>query len=76
MLMDNDKFGRSVNNDQVGQVEAESEIDGPDASDLRAVSAESYERRSSIWIQFKRGDWWIAVGLYLIFASVAFVVLT
>ena len=60
---------------QIDQAEAESENGEPNEFDLRAISAESYERRRLIWTKFKRGDWWIAVGLYLVLSSVAFVVL-
>ena len=39
------------------------------------ASAEYYERRWHDKIKLERGDWWIAIGLYLTLCSVAFVVL-
>ncbi len=42
---------------------------------LERDSSASYERRRKMWAEFNRGDWWIALGLYLILSSVAFVVL-
>lgn len=73
--MSKNEFGRSVNDEQIDQAEAEPENGELNEFDLRAISAESYERRRLIWTKFKRGDWWIAVGLYLVLSSVAFVVL-
>jgi len=42
---------------------------------LQKASADFYERRTKMWTNFTRGDFWIAIGLYLILASAAFVVL-
>lgn len=42
---------------------------------LERDSSASYERRRKMWAEFNQGDWWIALGLYLILSSVAFVVL-
>ena len=44
-------------------------------TDLEGLSAVAYERRRKLWSKFNVGDWWIAVGVYLIFCSIAFVVL-
>lgn len=45
-----------------------------DETELEKVSADFYERRKRIWIEFQKGDWLVAVAVYLILASVAFVV--
>ena len=39
------------------------------------ASSEYYERRSRIRFKWHQGDWWIAIGLYLVLVGVAFVVL-
>ena len=44
-------------------------------TDLERVSAVSYERRREMWTKFDKGDWWIAIGVYLILSGMAFVVL-
>lgn len=58
-------------------------IDHPKVGDRRELedvalskaSAEYYERCWQSRIKDARSDWWIAIGLYLILSSVAFVVL-
>jgi hypothetical protein len=58
-------------------------IDNPDVDDrgelndvaLSKASAEYYERCWQSRMKDARSDWWIAIGLYLILSSVAFVVL-
>lgn len=42
---------------------------------LAKASADFYGRRERMWTKFNQGDFWIAIGLYLILSSVAFVVL-
>lgn len=42
---------------------------------LEIDSSASYERRRKMWAEFSQGDCWIALGLYLILSSVAFVIL-
>ena len=37
-------------------------------------SASSYKIRSHIRDRFRRGDWWIVVGIYMILGAVALVV--
>lgn len=46
-------------------------------ADLKEFEASSayYERRSRIRMKWHKGDSWIAVGLYLVLVSVAFVIL-
>lgn len=44
-------------------------------TELDKASADFYGRRKKIWIGFQKGDWLVAVALYLILASVAFVVI-
>lgn len=39
------------------------------------ASPELYERRSRIRFKWQQGDWWIAVGLYLVLVGVALVIL-
>ena len=39
------------------------------------VSSDFYGRRSKIWSKIRRGDLWIALGLYLLLSGVAFVIL-
>ena len=38
-------------------------------------SSEYYERRSKIRFKWQQGDWWIAIGLYMVLVGVAFIVL-
>ena len=67
----------SVNDQSISQVDDEAASDNFNETDLQEFEASSdyYERRSRIRIKLHLGDWWIAVGLYLILISVAFVVL-
>ena len=43
-------------------------------TDLERASADDYEQRRRIWARLNKGDWGIAVAVYLFLASVAFVV--
>ncbi len=56
------------------QVDIDVQSDNAKELALQKASAEYYERRQKLWADFDRGDWWIAIGLYLIISSVAFVV--
>jgi hypothetical protein len=49
-------------------------VDGADLQEFEA-SSEYYERRSRIRFKWQQGDWWIAIGLYLVLVGVALVVL-
>ena len=44
-------------------------------TELERESAEYYEHRRKFWKKLNAGDWWIAVAVYLLLSSVAFVVL-
>ncbi len=44
-------------------------------STLEQASADFYGRREKIQTKITQGDFWIAIGLYLTMASVAFVIL-
>ena len=56
------------------QVDGKVESDDAKETAFQKASAKYYERRQKFWADFNRGDWWIAIGLYLIISSVAFVV--
>ena len=75
--MKRDELTDSVNDQPVSQVDDEAANDNFKETDLKEFEASSdhYERRSRIRIKLHQGDWWIAVGLYLILIGVAFVVL-
>ena len=66
---------------QAGSYQLTSQFEDDVANDdlydnsVERLSADCYERRKKMWTKFNRGDWWIAVGLYLILASIAVVVL-
>jgi hypothetical protein len=49
--------------------------DDTDESTLEKASAALYGRRERILTKITKGDFWIAIGLYLTMASVAFVIL-
>ena len=44
-------------------------------STLEQASADFYGRRERLLTKITQGDFWIAIGLYLTLASVAFVIL-
>ena len=46
-----------------------------DESTLEQASADFYGRRERLLSKITQGDFWIAIGLYLTLASVAFVIL-
>jgi hypothetical protein len=71
--MKRDQVRKSESHQPTGQVED----DNLDRSGWHAlgVSADYYEQRHKSRIKFSKGDWWIAVGLYLLFVGVAFVIL-
>lgn len=63
-----------VNDQLISHVEDGIVNDNLDETKLEKDSADFYERRKRIWIEFQKEDWWVAVAVYLILASVAFVV--
>ena len=67
----------SVIDQPISRDDDEAANDNFNETDLQAFEASSdyYERRSRNRIKLHQGDWWIAVGLYLILLGVAFVVL-
>ncbi len=56
-----------------------SKITNYDLSDtdvrMLKLSSEYYERRSKILGRLRKGDWWIAIGIYLVLAGLAIAVL-
>ena len=73
--MKRNEFRRTGNDQLTSQTENELANDKLDEIALQKASANYYEQRWRNRIKDRQGDWWIAIGLYLIFASVAFVVL-
>ncbi|MCP4302869.1 MAG: hypothetical protein GY783_19980 [Gammaproteobacteria bacterium] len=73
--MKRNKFRRTVNDQLISQVDDEVADDDSDEIAISKDTADYYERRWISRIKEQRGDFWIAVGLYLILSSVAFVVL-
>ncbi|MCJ7589865.1 MAG: hypothetical protein MUO51_00770 [Woeseiaceae bacterium] len=73
--MKNKKIKRAMNDRSVGQIEDAPANDDISDTGFQKASADFYERRTSMWSNFTRGDFWIAIGLYLILAGAAFVVL-
>ncbi len=75
--MKRDELTDSVNDQPVSQVDDEAANDNFNETDLQEFEASSdyYERRSRNRIKLRQGDWWIAVGVYLILIGVAFVAL-
>ena len=39
------------------------------------ATADYFEQRSKVWVKLSKGDVWIAIGIYLVMASIAFVVI-
>ena len=37
------------------------------------AAAEYFEQREKVWMKLGQGDIWIAIGIYLVIASIAFV---
>lgn len=75
--MKRDEFRDSATNQQTRHLEDETASDRPDDSDMQVYesSAEVYERRWRHRRTYDRRDWWIAVAVYTLLASVAFVIL-
>jgi hypothetical protein len=71
--MKRDKFRRTVNDQLMGHVEDEGVDDNLYDVAMQKASADNYERSWKARVKEQRGDCWIAIGLYLILASVAFV---
>lgn len=55
----------------------EFEVEDYSDTDIRQfqVTSDFYDRRSRIWSKIRKGDLWIALGVYLFLSGVAFVVL-
>lgn len=70
-----DQLRESANDQPASQVDYEVANDSLDETDWHAleVSADYYERRWRNRIKSHQGDRWIAIGLYLLLISVAFV---
>ena len=71
----------SVNDQRISQVDDEVANDNFNETDLWELdvrvfkaSSDYYKRCSRHRIKLHQGDWWVAVAVYLILASVAFVV--
>ena len=73
--MKRNKFRRTVNDQPIGQVEDEMTDDDLHDIAVSKASADYYERSWKSRIKDQQQDIWIAVGLYLILSSFAFVVL-
>ena len=73
--MKRNKFRRTVNDQLISQVENEVDDDELYDDALSKASADYYERSWKSRIKDQQQDIWIAIGLYLILSSVAFVVL-
>lgn len=73
--MKRSKFRRTVNDQPIGQVEDEMTDDDLRDIAVSKASADYYERSWKSRIKDQQQDIWIAVGLYLILSSVAFMVL-
>jgi len=75
--MKRDQFREFANNQSPSQVDYDSAIDGLNDIDLQDYesSGQVYERRWKQKIEYNRRDCWIAVAVYLLVASVAFVAL-
>ena len=69
------KKSRRTGNDQLTS-QVEGDVDGELYDDaISKASADYYERSWTSRIKDRQQDFWIAVGLYLVLSSVAFVVL-
>ena len=73
--MKREKLRRTGKHQPTRHVEDWAAKDDPYETDLERLSALHYERRGRMWGKFNRGDWWVAVGVYLILSSVAFVIM-
>ena len=73
--MKRNKFKRTSNDQQISQVENQIADDELYDDALSKASADYYERIWKRRINDRQLDIWIAVGLYLVLPSVAFVVL-
>jgi len=72
--MSREKFKRTVNEQRSSQVD--DTVDDEELNDvaLHKASADCYERRWKTRIKNHKANWWAVAGMYLIVASVAFVV--
>ena len=71
------ELGESVHDQAISQVDHDSENENINETDsqLFRASADFYERRWKNRIKDHQGEWWIAIAIYLIFVSIAFVAL-
>ena len=69
------RFRRTSKDQQIGQVDDQTTDDELYDDALSKAPADYYERRRKNTIKIQELDVWVAVGLYLAFSSVAFVVL-
>ena len=72
--MKRDKLRRTGNALLANEIGYEAGNDDLYETELERASADVYEQRRKIWLRMNKGDWWIAVAIYLAFASMAFVV--
>lgn len=73
--MKREELRRTGNDQSTRRVEDEAGKIDLYETDVERASTAYYERRRIMWIKFNQGDWWIAVAVYLVFSSIAFVVL-
>jgi len=75
--MKRDESRESAKNQSANHVEDETTSDNLQDTDVKSYesSAEFYERRWRQKNKYDPRDWWIAVAVYMLLASVAFVIL-
>lgn len=73
--MKRNKFNRTPEDQQISQVKDQISDEELYGDGLDKASADYYDRIAKNRIKFQAQDTWIAVGLYLVLSSVAFVVL-
>jgi hypothetical protein len=69
------KNSRRTDSDRAVGEGADMLANDTDESTLEQASADFYGRRERIRTKITKGDFWIAIGMYLTLASVAFVIL-
>jgi hypothetical protein len=73
--MERNKFRGTSKDQQISQAEVQIADDELDDDTIIKATADYYERRGKSRIKDRQLDIWIAVGLYLILSSFAFVAL-
>ena len=75
--MKRDQFRKTATDHPASHIEDEAASDSRNDNDMAVYesSAEIYERRWRQKKNYDRRDWWIAVAVYTLLASVAFVIL-